>query len=96
VIVGGKPLDEKTPLLIEVAEGESLEIELKKTGFKDTKLSVDGKKTKLNVKLKRERRDDPVEIKFCDRPENRDDLQCLPKNSCKRPENRNEPRCQLE
>jgi len=51
----GAPID-KTPFFVNVVPGEPKEFVLKRSGYKDKTLSVDGKKTQIKVALKKDRK----------------------------------------
>ncbi len=51
----GEKLDERTPTNIRVVPGEPVELVLKRHGYKDETVVLDGKKTKLKLTLKRAR-----------------------------------------
>jgi len=55
----GEKLDERTPTNIRVVPGQPVELVLKRHGYKDETVVLDGKKTKLKLTLKRARTSKP-------------------------------------
>jgi hypothetical protein len=47
----GLKLDDKTPFMIQVTPGKPVEIVLKRDGYKDTKLVIDGKQERVTATL---------------------------------------------
>ncbi|MBT8494534.1 MAG: protein kinase [Deltaproteobacteria bacterium] len=98
----GEKLDELTPTNISVNKGEQVELVLKRRGRKDETIVVDGSKTKVTARLKRERRAGGQNGKNGkDGKDGKDGkVPVKPKrcsvNWCKIPANKSEMCCELE
>jgi serine/threonine-protein kinase len=102
VIIDGENAGQ-TPTLIQVTPGKPVRVKLEKNGYLPEEIELDGQTTRLVVNLKKKKVEPPAHptppnpgpaaIPFCERPENRQNLSCLPKEDCRRTENKRKPWC---